>query len=549
LFQLTTKCETSMLLMSSHNSKLDQFGIDILPLVDSRSPFPDGAISNNDLSKVRETWEVIEEEGYHGLMTVGKIDVNSLPKNDCRILHQLPQFVNSLIHSLEAYFMFQKPNKAFLPNALNLWEPVENDQTVRFLVLLAWKFDKHPSVALHSSPLIEMKTSPFRGVVESVLAEDAAMEDIENETPNSKMPRSLLDDGRPVKSQKEQMLKGGEVVQTVTKTMSKSPRTLLDAGSPIVNQKENMFSKDREVVRTVTSSTTTTVTKKVLSPKKGLAPVEDESESMETSTFTKKVQVPVEDEIAAADNSSSRRRSAQKTKTTPVAPAGGKRGRRSVAQPPAPVEEEENDPEVSFKVRQPEPVLTPKNSQNAKAAVVTPTATEVQNQNVPMSIDDLELPFEKSVSKQSGGRKSTAGRKSVGGRKSLLPEWPQEEQKEVLTFFDNLNPVQTEATRVNLTCKYGSMLYDRELSSKQFYIWEQKKGREVNKTNQKLTLEESEQKDAVVDFFKALSEAHSEQTRVSFTIKYFQGQYDLAIASKQLYAWLSDKGKKTTKRR
>ena len=66
------------------------------------------------------------------------------------------------------------------------------------------------------------------------------------------------------------------------------------------------------------------------------------------------------------------------------------------------------------------------------------------------------------------------------------------------------------------------MLYDRELSSKQFYIWEQKKGRDVKKTNQKLTLDESEQKDAVVDFFKALSEAATEQTRVSFTIKYFQ---------------------------
>jgi len=567
IFRLTTKCETSLLLMGSHHGELDTFGVDILPLVDSRSPFPEGDISNSDIGKMRETWEVMEEEGYHGLMNVGRIDVNSMPRNDSRILHQLPQFVNSLIHSLEAYFMFQKPNKAFLPNALNLWEPVENDQTVRFLVLLAWKFVKHPTVRLPTSPVIEMKTSPFKGVVESVLSGDNSMDDDDDddddiyEAPVSNTtPRSLADMYISIQNQKENMLnkiKGKEDVRTVTKTIiSKSPKSLLDEESPFKKQKENLKMRGGEVTRTVTSSSSTTVTKKVLSPVKKTAvmtPVEDEIEAMDESTFTNKVvAAPVED-VEPVNNSTSRKRATKQTKIT-ATPVVSKRGRRSVAQPPVAMEEEEEeeeeeDPEVTFRVRS-EPVPLLKNSESVKAS---PVSITTEKENAPMiTVDDIELPFETSISKPSGGRKSTAGRKSVGGRKSLLPEWPQDEQQEILTFFDNLNPAQTEATRVNLTCKYATMLYDRELSSKQFYMWEQKKGREVQKTNQKMTLEETEQQGAVVDFFKALSEAASEQSRVSFAIKYFQGQYNLAITSKQLYAWLSASakaGKKVTKRR
>lgn len=563
IFKVTTKCETSLLLMKSHHGNLDYFGVDILPIVDSRSPFQEDSLRNSDISKVRETWEVLHDEGYHGTMAVGKIDINSMPKNECRTLHQLPQFVNSLIHSLEAYFMFQKPNKAFLPNALNLWEPVENDQTERFLVILAWKFLKHPSVSVPSSPLIEMKSSPFKGLADSILAEDQDMDDDENVPVPSPLLKSK---SSPFKGVMESVLsednaKGAGHNKNET-IMSKSSRSLLTEGSPIRNQKENILMKGGEVTRTVTSSSKTTVTKKVLSPvkQKPLILDEDEIEATENlasrkrSTQKKAVVVPVDIEIETTDNTTSRKRSTQKAKATVTAPAPSKRGRRGAAQPSVPVEEEveeDNDEdEVSFK-KQPEPILKPKNSETVKVAP-TPTATEMVDENAPMmSVDDIELPFEKSFSKPSAGRKSgAAGRKSVGGRKSLLPEWPQEEQKETLTFFDNLNPAQTEATRVNLTCKYATMLYDRELSSKQFYMWEQKKGREVNKTNQKMSLDESEEKDAVVDFFKSLSEGNSEQQRVSFTIKYFQGQYNLSITSKQLYAWLSAKGKKvTTKRR
>ena len=39
-----------------------------------------------------------------------------------------------------------------------------------------------------------------------------------------------------------------------------------------------------------------------------------------------------------------------------------------------------------------------------------------------------------------------------------LPDWPEDQMQDVLHFFDNLNPKQTEQSRVALTCKLVEML-------------------------------------------------------------------------------------------
>jgi len=47
------------------------------------------------------------------------------------------------------------------------------------------------------------------------------------------------------------------------------------------------------------------------------------------------------------------------------------------------------------------------------------------------------------------------GRKSMvaSARKSLANEWPVDDQDHMLHFFDNLNPEQSETSRIALTCK------------------------------------------------------------------------------------------------
>ena len=62
-----------------------------------------------------------------------------------------------------------------------------------------------------------------------------------------------------------------------------------------------------------------------------------------------------------------------------------------------------------------------------------------------------------------------------------------------------------------------------------------------------LMLQEAEQKDTVLALYRSLSSVQSESTRASFTLKFMQTQYGVAVTSKQLFIWLKEKAKKTKK--
>lgn len=76
------------------------------------------------------------------------------------------------------------------------------------------------------------------------------------------------------------------------------------------------------------------------------------------------------------------------------------------------------------------------------------------NMEMLLRLRKFTLPFISTKNSTTTGRKSTAaGRKSTGGRKSMMPDWPEEEKSDVLTFFDHINPKEAEQACFALTCK------------------------------------------------------------------------------------------------
>ncbi|KAG7167855.1 uncharacterized protein LOC121868030 isoform X2 [Homarus americanus] len=430
MFKLITKCETSMLILSGHHS-VDQFTVDVV-VRDSpnkgqgaskgRSRVLPSVADLDRIETLADAWQKCEAEGLHGLQVVALIDKSCMPDNGCQEKYTLAQFVNSIIHGIEAYFMFQKPNPFFVLNAANLWQAFEELRMESCYLIMAWK----------------MKEDPRK------------------------------------------------------EALSRISLTQLSSATPTIKNNRR-----------------------------------------EQSAITQK--------SVAVDNVAQKRKSlpAKAQASEPVGVV--KRGRRSVA-PPVQQEHEDvstdEDNEITFKTQPPQVIMPQDMSPKKVEAVVTETAAK---QQLEAAIGNITLGFERSQPK-TPGRKSSA-------RKSLMPEWPVDQKEDVLNFFDNLNPNQTEQTCIALTCKFASMKYDRELPSKLLYQWVQKKGREVQKTVHSYDLPKQEQNDTMVNFFKSLDPDLSETSRVAFTCKFIQTQFGITVNSKQLYSMLNDKGKKTTRRR
>ncbi|XP_045616497.1 uncharacterized protein [Procambarus clarkii] len=437
MFKLITKCETSMLLLTSHNT-VDQFTVDVVVRNNpekgqssgrgrwrTQSGGPSAAGSNSNVS-MAQAWLKCEAKGFHGLQAVALIDESCMPDNGCKLTYSVAQYVNSLIHGIEAYFMFQKPSPLFALNTADLWQTFEELKMESCYIVMVWKFKDDPREETSlRSPLIQLNTSPIS---------------IRSDQEEQRIPARISPAVSPVKE--------------VPKRKSLSSK--IHKSEPI-----NILKRGRASV-----------------------------------------------------------------------------GARAVQESDTNSDEDE-DEEISFKKRSPPvipqvkylPNMSPKKSE--AAAVVEPPPEE--------KIEDITFGFERLTPK-------TPTRKSTG-RKSLIPDWPEALKDDVLRFFDNLNPKQTEQTCIALTCKFASMKYDRELPSKLLYQWVQKKGRVVEKTVNSYDLPENEQKETMVNFFKSLNPDLSETSRVAFTCKFMHTQFDIAVQSKQLYSMLNEKGKKATKRR
>ncbi|XP_076058282.1 uncharacterized protein LOC143035291 [Oratosquilla oratoria] len=420
VFKITSKCDTGKVLLSSHQGALAKFTVDIVPVYGdttkkAKTSSRGKRLDQEDSSPIEESvvhaWEVCKSKGFHGLHVITCLEPSSMPDNGCRTNYSLSQFVNSVIHSIEAYYMFQRPDSRFYPDTVHLWNPA--DATVSearsYCVVLVWKFEGDPEDFAPKSPKF-----------------------------------ASMNLGRP-----------DEKLQQ----------------SPVLISKESYCYPESNLKS---------------SPKKRLAT----------------------DDISHGS---------EKTQRT----------RRSGSHTEIPIQQQIEDPEITFNFK----------SQVDSTLANRDTERAVSN----IAVDEIKFGFEKSTPK-TPGRKSTA-------RKSLLPDWPTEEKEGVIEFFDCMNPASTETTRIALTCKYASMIYDRELPSKLLYQWIQKKGRQVYTSGGNFSLPEGKRKETAVSLFKELKDIHSEQSRISFTCKYMHSQYGFNLTSKDLYTWLNEKEKKTPKRK
>ena len=54
-----------------------------------------------------EQWRVLQSQGYHGMQALALIEKQMMPDNDSRSLYGLCHYMAALLHSVNAYYMFQ----------------------------------------------------------------------------------------------------------------------------------------------------------------------------------------------------------------------------------------------------------------------------------------------------------------------------------------------------------------------------------------------------------------------------------------------------------
>ena len=83
------------------------------------------------------------------MQVITLLDKEMMPDNDCRKLYNLHQFVTITLQSINAYYMFQKPNVAFVYdadfNTDQLMQAYPNADT--FAIAIIWRFAENVTAA------------------------------------------------------------------------------------------------------------------------------------------------------------------------------------------------------------------------------------------------------------------------------------------------------------------------------------------------------------------------------------------------------------------
>jgi len=168
LVKVTSKCDTNLLLLSSHKGKIKDFSVKLIGIETPENPQSgifgsvlsgvkkgfsflnsssnEEAENRSDVEQVCDAWEESKENGYHGLQVLTLVDQNTMPDNDSRKLYNLHQFVTIVLQSINAYYMFQKPDVSFIYdmgfNADELKDLYPRADT--FALAVVWKFADNP---------------------------------------------------------------------------------------------------------------------------------------------------------------------------------------------------------------------------------------------------------------------------------------------------------------------------------------------------------------------------------------------------------------------
>lgn len=572
LNKVTSKCDTSLLLLSSHKGEIKEFSLKIVgiktPKAESSSvtsavlsgfkkglSFLNGSSSSNevepplsDVEQVAQAWQKCEDAGYHGMHIVTLLDKEVMPDNECRKLYDLHQFMTVSLQSIYAYYMFQKPDEAFVYDSefhTNVLKEAYPDADT-FGIALIWRFVNNPSNSayggrIRATPIVR---SSIRSAVSSASPglSKLSLFDESPATPKRHVPSKTTT--ITTTSRKVTKLRGTPLVQEQSFVDTQSPvktSIITTTTSSQFDSDESSSEGDSPESPPVESRIAKKLTSPIaiVRPAKELSPaVEIQAPSLVAPTSRRGLRQEVAPSVQNEDVEVRKVRGTPKRQAAarPVSRRGTKRQLHELDEP--------MDDEISFKPSEASVERQPQDTTASKGAESS-TASELENQR-DVDLQSINLPFDdppSSTSKPRGGRKSMV----ASARKSLANEWPQDDQDHMLHFFDNLNPQQSETSRVALTCKYALIQYDRDLSSKLLFQWLERKGRPSQREVTDYSLPEEDQKTTVLDLYRKLSDVQSEATRVSFTLKFIQAQYGVAITSKQLFGWLKEKPKKGKK--
>ncbi|XP_037775141.1 uncharacterized protein LOC119572231 isoform X2 [Penaeus monodon] len=465
VIKLASKCEMNIVFLTGARNKVSHFTLDVVPedpvhgtaVTVTKSKGRRGSEYPKGYEAVAAACQQVVANGYHGLHAIAKLDKSNMPDNASRKMYTFAQFVNFLVHGIEAYFMFAKANEQFVLNAMNLWETLEDLMMDGCYIVMAWQYEEDPR--------------------------------------KDNVPRTPL-------------------LSLISNIKEPEPLPVVEPVQPVV------VKETRRQVTTTTSKSTSTTTKGGKRGRRSIASRVQESSEASTDEEDTEISFKIKPDI-------------RKTPEVQYHPDISINSAGSVLEKTSPRPVQNPSPKRPVSERQ---NISPKKSKSMEAE--EPAAPMSKEDTM---LEDFSFGFDKPPVKTSG-RKSTA-------RKSMVPDWPEEQREDILYFFDNLNPSQTEQSRIALTCKYVSMKYSREFSSKTLYQWVQKKGRSVSTEVTNYELPESKHQETTLTFFRSLDPNLSEASRIAFTCKFMQTQYGVSVTSKNLYDWLNDKGKKSTRRR
>ncbi|XP_063610686.1 uncharacterized protein LOC134784524 isoform X2 [Penaeus indicus] len=465
VIKLASKCEMNIVFLAGARNKVSHFTLDVVPedpvhgtaVTVTKSKGRRGSEYPKGYEAVAAACQQVVANGYHGLHAIAKLDKSNMPDNASRKMYTFAQFVNFLVHGIEAYFMFAKANEQFVLNAMNLWETLEDLMMEGCYIVMAWQYEEDPR--------------------------------------KENVPMTLLS-------------------SLINKIKEPEPLPVAEPVQPVV------VKEIKKQFTTTTVKSTSTTTKRGKRGRRSIASRVQEASEASTDEEDTEISFKIKPDI-------------RKTPEIQYHPDITVNSAGSVLEKTSPRPVQNPSPKRPVSERQ---NVSPKKSKSME--VEEPAAPTSKEDTM---LEDFTFGFDKPQVKTTG-RKSTA-------RKSMVPDWPEEQKEDILYFFDNLNPSQTEQSRIALTCKYVSMKYSREFSSKTLYQWVQKKGRSVSTEVTNYELPESKHQETTLTFFRSLDPSLSEASRIAFTCKFMQTQYGVSVTSKNLYDWLNDKGKKSTRRR
>jgi len=311
LCKVTSKCDTSLLLLTSHKGKLKGFTFKLLGLQSPQSSSISSAVVSgikkglsflqgnsekepeipSDDVQVAHQWNQLEKQGCHGMQVVALVDKEMMPDNHCRQRYDLYQFMAAVLGGIESYYMFQKPHETPITlsecsNPEFLRQEFPNADT--FAIGLVWILEDDPRIIksgrMRATPIVNPSVRS-RSVRSSPKTLTPGLRETKHVVPSPSM--------RPISKTPTPLPPKRKVItpETVEYSRTDAPAAQLD---------DSNVSQTTEII-----TVETTTTKKVIETRDGagnvLTTVKEMAPKVTTTTVVPKVVLETCDDVNEDD--------------------------------------------------------------------------------------------------------------------------------------------------------------------------------------------------------------------------------------------------------